>query len=71
MCTQVFFLSKFEFKGAGLTLKIRSKSPKSTHFFPFVIIMYLCQLGHIIAIGYRDRVHTGYLLSEFEFQSVV
>ena len=34
VCTQAFFLSKFEFQSAGVTLKMRSWSPKSNHFIP-------------------------------------
>ena len=33
-CTQAFFLSEFVFESANVTLKIRSRWPKSKHFFP-------------------------------------
>ena len=32
--TKAFFLSKFEFQSVSVTLKMRSKSPKSNNFFP-------------------------------------
>ena len=37
-----FFLSKFGFQRASMALEIRSRSPKSNHFFPLIPIMYLC-----------------------------
>ena len=33
-CSHKLFLSKFEFQSASVTLKMRSRSPKSNHFFP-------------------------------------
>ena len=45
-------------QSADVTLKMRSRSPKSRHFFSPIPVMRLCQFGQNPPIGSEDRVQT-------------
>ena len=53
-----FFWSKFDIQSSGVTLKMRSRSLKSNHFFP------MSQQNP--SFGSRDRVQTSFFWSNFD-----
>ena len=57
------FLSKFDIQSAGVTLKMRSRSPKSNHFFPMPQWCFCANLVKIHPSVQEIRVQTMLIFS--------
>ena len=62
------FLSKFDIQSAGLTLKMRSRSPKSNHFFP---MSQWCFYARLVKIHQLVKEMEGRQGSFYNLYSVV
>ena len=61
------FLLRFDIQSAGMTLKMRSRSPKS-NLLTISIIQYI-KFGQNPSFGSSDRVQTSSYGSKFDIQS--
>ena len=52
-----FFWSKFDIQSAGVSLKIRSRSPKSNDFFPMSQWCFYASLVEIHQLGQEIEAH--------------
>ena len=52
-----------------VTLKIRSRSPKSNHFILIIPMIQYIKFGQNPSFGSRDRMQTSFFWSRFDFQS--
>ena len=59
------FWSKFDIQSTGVTLKMRSRSPKSNNFFLMSQWCFCCKFGQNPSIGSGDRVQTRLIFTVF------